>query len=413
MKAILALILVLACGAARLAAEASVGAGDSPGSTVSTVDSYLSESDVVSALGDGAMDNCFLKTLKLKSIEVCPVDFIPFELMCIRYDMNTPMAMIEGSDRQGHLSIDSEQLEDHMEDLNQNMSPMEKTMVQRVGDFASASNTTQGRCINMFLTASIVKYIASAVSFESLCSPLYEFTRVPYGYAFASEGDHQNGTEFGNWRGVVSAYWYVPWLTPFTAISRVMETPGLCAVDYYKVFCHGGWGTVYPSAGVNPAESQGLGLVDSAYDALNPTYGVFMLYGPLHLRMGGPLVTAAHASSSYTYGDSAMHAMLTRGGYIQPLWPTKKSSCIDTSDVSNDIDGDMELWMPQVGSKPIAETNSNALSDGPKFSDKDRNVAGALWPRFTCCMWCIPSSDTAEKHFDVGNGYLPQLISGD
>jgi len=413
LKLVLILVLVLV-GLGRAAAWADVGGGEASGNEVSVTVDYLSESDVLNALEQGTEGNCFLDTITIGEDEcIYDLGVVEFEMVCIRCDMNVPMALVEASDRQGLLSIDTPDLENDMRDLNANMSPAEKTMVQRVGDFVSASATTQGRCINMFLVEGIIKQVLDGISFDILCSPLFETTHTPYGYGFASEGDHQNGTEFGNWRGIISDYWYVPWLTPFTAIARALETPGLCPVDWYKMFCHGAWGTVYPSAGVNPAESQTMNLSDSAYDALNPTYASFMTYGPLHLRLGADLVDTAHSAASYQLGSDANYAMLTRGGYIEPLFPTNLKSCLNTAEVGNDVDSSMQVWEPAITAKPITETNSNQVTDAPNYSDQGRNIAAALWPRFTCCNYCAGSYQAAEKHFDVGKGFWPQLIDGD
>jgi hypothetical protein len=408
--AIVCSLLALAPGSVE--AE-DVGGGSAPGGSVTLVNGFLTEADILSAMGEGALENCFLRTIKVGESDFCTyyLGVIVFEMVCIRVDMNVPMAFVEASDRQGALSLFGNSLQTHMQELNKNQSPLEKTMIQRLGDFASASATTQGRCINMFVAASAFKSIMNGISMDVLCSPAFEYTRIPYGYAFASEGDHQNGTEFGNWRGIISHYWFVPWLTPFTAISRTIETPGLCAVDWFKLFCHGGWGTVYPSTGTNPAESQTMNLADSAYDALNPTFGFFTQYGPLHLRMGAMLVDFAHSSTSYQYGSTAMHAQMTRGGYIEPLFPTKVMDCYDTANVGNDVNPAMEVWMAQLASKPVNETNSNQITDAPKYSDQARNIAAALWPRFTCCNWCAGSIEAPAKHYIVGSGFWPQLIS--
>jgi hypothetical protein len=138
---------------------------------------------------------------------------------------------------------------------------------------------------------------------------------------------------------------------------------------------------------------------------LNPTYAPFMTYGPLHLRLGADLVDSAHSESSYQLGSDAMYAMLTRGGYIEPLFPTNLKSCLNTAELGNDVDSSMQVWQPAITAKPITETNSNQVTDAPNYSDQGRNIAAALWPRFTCCNWCAGSYQAAEKHFDVGNGF--------
>ena len=439
MTAVMRLLLMVIALAARL--DAAVGGGTASGAEASTVSGYLTQSDIQDAVMEGADTNCLVDTVYYAIADTtCTYNLgvVTFPMICNRTEMNVPMAFIEGSDRQGHMALHTQSLESHMKQLNKKMSPTEKTMFQRVGDFVSASATTQGHAANMFMLIFTIKMKISEAMPADWCMPAFELTHTSSGYAFASEGDHTNGTEFGNWRGIVSNYWLTPWLTPFTALSRALEIPGLCAVDVFKLFCHGGWGTVYPAAGTNPAESQLMNLVDSAWDSLNPTYAPFMTYGPLHLRMGAQIVGQAHSTASNQQGSMAMHALLTRGGYLQPLFPASAGmpgagssgggggggmggggggggmggggddKCIDTSFEgfpSNDIDDEKsEIWMPQLGAKAIAENNTNEVSD------QHRNVTAALWPRFTCCNMCAGSQDAAYKHFIVGEGIWPQLV---
>ena len=156
-----------------------------------------------------------------------------------------------------------------------------------------------------------------------------------------------------------------------------------------------------------------MNLSDSAFDALNPAFAPFFTYGPLHLRLGSELVDPAHRSAAYEFGAMAMYAQLTRGGYLQPLYPTTQTSeCLDTSDVANDVDPNMQVWQPALAAKPVTETNANQVKDAPNYSDQARTIAAALWPRFTCCTYCSGSVEAPERHFEVGKGFWPQLIPG-
>jgi len=72
---------------------------------------------------------------------------------------------------------------------------------------------------------------------------------------------------------------------------------------------------------------------------------------------------------------------------------------LNTAEVGNDVDSSMQVWQPAITSKPITETNSNQVTDATNYSDQGRNIAAALWPRFTRCNWCAGSYQAAEKHF--------------
>jgi hypothetical protein len=151
----------------------------------------------------------------------------------------------------------------------------------------------------------------------------------------------------------------------------------------------------------------------SAYDALNPTFAPFLTYGPLHLRLGSELIDPGHRADSYEFGSTAMYAQFTRGGYIQPLYPTvDRTQCLDTSNVANDVDPRMEVWEPALAAKQVTETNSNQISNAPEYTDQARTIAAALWPRFTCCNYCAGSIEASERHLSVGKGFWPQLIPG-
>jgi hypothetical protein len=103
---------------------------------------------------------------------------------------------------------------------------------------------------------------------------------------------------------------------------------------------------------------------------LNPTFAPFLTYGPLHLRLGSELIDPAHRADSYEFGSTAMYAQFTRGGYIQPLYPTlDRTQCLDTSNVANDVDPRMEVWEPALAAKPVTETNSNQISNAPEYTD--------------------------------------------
>ena len=400
-------LILLAClGLSTRLAAADPSGGQAPGGAVSLAPGFVSEAELRTTLGAAALTNCFLTTVRLGA-DTCtfatPIGPVP--MICVRMTHNSPMAFIEGSDRQGHLSLYTVAGASQMETtLNTAMTPIEKTMVQRVGDLVSASVTTQGHCLNMLLVADSVKLLLTSVSLGNICTPTYELTRMPFGYAFASEGDHINGTEFGNWRGVISYYWFTPWLTPFTAIARAMETVGMCPIDYYRIFCHGGWGTVYPATGTNPAESRTLGLIDSMWDALSPAYAPFFTYGPLHVRMGSTLVAAAHNPKSYQTGLTGMYALVGRSGYVQGLYPLRHQFCYDQSNPANDYSPTNIGTMPGVAAKPAAETNNVSAVD------QNRIVSIALWPRFTCCNYCAGSIETSARHMTVGAGFLPQLV---
>jgi len=49
-------------------------------------------------------------------------------------------------------------------------------------------------------------------------------------------------------------------------------------------------------------------------------------------------------AASYQLGSDANYAMLTRGGYIGPLFPTNLESCLNTFEVGNDVDSSMQVW---------------------------------------------------------------------
>lgn len=402
----LPLLLLLASLLAPIYAV-DVGGGQSPGAKATLAPDYMSESEMLQQIAESATENCFLETIEF-DVDTCtyttPVGSV--EMVCVRMTHNVPMAWIEGTDRQGLMSLHTQDCEDQMKDnLNSGMAPIERTQVQRLGDLISASVSSQGHCINMTLIAGIVKQLVTGISLGNLCTPTFEVTHIPFGYAFASEGDHMNSTEFGNWRGVISYYWTTPWLTPFTAVARAIETPGLCPVDYYGIFCHGGgWGTAYPATGTNPAESRTLGFLDAMWDSLHPTYAPFFTYGPLHLRLGSILTTPAHDQRSYQYGMTAMYAQLARNGYTQPLYPFTSDECIDRSDMSNDFDMDNTGTIPSLGVKAVAENNNLGSID------ENRITSAMLWPRFTCCNYCSGSNQTAANHMSVGDGFLPQLV---
>lgn len=382
--------------------------GSVPGAPCSLAIGFLSEPEIAVQVGMAAMNRGLMASMYM-STDVChrPIPIPPFiiEHPCIRMYHNVPMVFLEGSDKAGHLGLHTIAGELHMTGiLNILMSPGEKTLGQKVGDMVSASVTTHGRALNMLAVVRGAYIVAVVASVGQMCFPTFIVTAPPAGYAFASEGDHINLTPFGNWRGPISIYWFIPWLTPFTAISRAMETAGLLPVDYFRFFAHGGQGTAYPATGTNPNDSRGLGLLDAAYDALVPITGPFMQEGPLHLRLGGAMVYWAHNPRALTLGLTCMFSHFGVGGYIQALYPLRVPSPADIGNPAEQLRPDVQLHASAGPARLIQDTKTVTVPD------TDRVVSAALWPRFTCCNLCIGSLEDPIRFFTVGGGFRTQLV---
>jgi len=373
--------------------------------TPSFDDSRLSQK----MLTDG-VDKCFISSMKFGAVDNCTyiVAGVTVPMVCLRFYNNSPMAFAEGSAKGGHIVIAPQSAENSMKEINANQSPAEKNLGQRAGDMSASAITAQGHAVNIPIASMAFKLAVSSVGSTFVCSPAFDVTRAPYGYSFASEGDHMNGTSYGNWRGVVSAYWFVPWLTPLTAVSLAMTSAGAGPIDYYRIFAHGAWGTVYPAAGKMIGNSPQVAVAEAAWDAIAVPAAPFGTYGPLHLRLGFAVVSLAHNARAYQMGMTSMFATAQRGIYVQPFRPTADFSggCFSTVNPAADVLL-REVWIPQIDSEHLTES-AQAEAVTP-----DRVVAAGVWPRFTCCNTCIGSSQTAYRHMRVGKGFLPQQVIKD
>ena len=175
----------------------------------------------------------------------------------------------------------------------------------------------------------------------------------------------------------------------------------MCPVDYFRLFCHGALGGAFPVTGSNPVNSRQVSFLDSMYDALTVPQAPFMTYGPLQLRMGNAIHAWAHNFRATALGVTSMFAHFGAGGYIQPLYPDTHDDCTNVKNAGNHAS--TPGYMAAMFALPLAEHNN-------RTSDQDRVVSAAWWPRFTCCNYCAGSNEVMSRFFQVGKGFLPQLV---
>lgn len=412
MVRVLPLLLFLMLTHARLlSAAAPTGAPV----TTAVMPPFIPEAAMMAAVTAAAPSNCMLATVQV-GIDWCThiIMGVPVFHPCVRVTHNVPMAFIEGTDRSGHMGLVTAACTTQMALFNGEMvyggPPLnQKNRPHLVGGFVSAASQVEGRTLNMLPALRALKLTITAASVGSLCTPLFELTAFPSGYAFASEGDYIQNTGIGNWLGLVPVSNFLPQLMGFNLIATTMSAQGLCVGDVIRMFCHGGTGTVHPAYGMVPHESKITGIIEAMYDSLTPVCAPFDTYGPLHVRYGFPVHAPAHNPLAYVTGVSANMAAFTIAGFIQPMYPTPSPVCFNVA--SPPEQALAPDYLAQFGAKQAAEAVYTAQRPYlQSLSGAIEHLSGStLWPRFTCCNLCIGSIEEPARWNIIGQGFAPQL----
>ena len=371
-------------------------AGASPyGRSVTTP--VIDELTLLRVLGEAALTSCFLTSIRIDGLETCTISTggVPIPMICLRVRNNYPSNILEASYKYQHFSVMTVAGQAMLDAMSlPTATPASKTL-GRDGDSSSGSYTAMGRTLAMPLMADAVMALATAVSAGTLCHPPI----LPgAGYLFLSEGDESSAGR-SQWRATISPYWLHGVTGPITGLAKSIELVGACGLDFTYFLCYGGYGTVFPGSGQNPAASPAMNLLITAWRAQEIHAPLFPMHGPYGNSLG-PLVWQLHHPLSYAFGTGTAIPKYSPGSYVQWLYP-------GTTGVGVPDGYCYPLGMGAGGVPPIAtQMLSESLNRIPLG---DQVLSFAYWSRWTCCNYCMSSDQAPDRQLIPERSFRPSL----
>lgn len=386
------LVLAMAItGVSGLSGVDGTVAGGSAPTGVSVTMRHLDESGLMSAVAEAASSNCFADTIRIGGMETC--QFAYWQLVCTRMRNNYPSNVLESSYKFQHISVTTTAGMAQLKSVAAPATPTKKAM-GRDGDDSSGSYTAMARTLAMPLATETIFSIAQGVTFGNLCRP----NVTGLGYIYLSDAD-EDARGRSNWRATISPYYLHGITAPITGLAKALELTGLCGLDFTHFLCYGGYGTVWPISGQNPAASPMMNLLITAWRAQEIHAPAWPEHGIWGTSLG-PMVWQLHSPRAFAYGVTAQIPKYSPGGYVQWLYPG--SSGTGTADKSCYPIGFQAGSLQPFATQMLSETFN-------RIPLQDMVLSFVYWSRWTCCNYCQLSNETAGRQMQADKSFRPTL----
>jgi len=372
-------------------------AGGKGATGITAADGFLDEAQILMIMGEAALNNCFLTSIRIEGVEYCQFGMWP--QLCIRMRNNTPANLLEATGKRQHISVMTIASEAflHAWGAEQMAMPTNKKLGQDSSESNSASGRAQGRTLATPLLAEAVFNLAQGVMLETLCKP----PQVAAGYHYFAEADEgPHGQTM--WRGIISQYYLNKITSGISLFAKLVETTGLCGLDFNYMLCIGGYGTKYPTGGTIEGGSPALRLITAMWRAQEIHAQPLGSFGPYQTSLGMAIHGQLHLPQSMAGGLASNVPGYSPGSYTQWLYPGLGAAPVGHPDPYCQILG------TGVGTSPQAQTQMLSETINDTWTEED-TLSIVYWARWTCCTWCVGSDDAFVKKQIPELGYDPVL----
>lgn len=379
-----ALMFLAALGAS--CAQLAAVDGSASGYGITFANGFLDESRVSTVALEGALQNCFLQTIRVEGVDTCII--LEFPSMCMRVRNNIPGNLLEASSKRNHYSIFTAGTKIYLGSAAPLSAPTNKKVGIDDGHGTSGgSSRGMSRTISNPISVEAVFALAQGISLGILCKPSMPFLGS---YIFYAEGDE---TDWGAslWRSIVSPYYTNFSTSGLSLLATSVETVGACPLDLNYVICFGGWGAKYPTSGTMPAKSPALTAMTTLWRAQEIHAAAAGTYGFYDTSLGFAIHSQFHDPRAMIMGSNANLAPYSPGSYVQWLYPGIPGSAVGQPQDNCGILGVAPGTNPQVATQILGETINKTWIE-------DNTIAFYYWPRFVCCTWCKASNDSGARH---------------
>jgi hypothetical protein len=357
----------------------------------------LEELGILTALGSGALGNCFVGSIRWGGMETCTSSGWP--RVCVRFRNNYLQNLLEASGKRHHFALQTVMSAAFLEAIadSQSAAPSAKKLGVDMGMFTSGSGRVQGRTLAPPLLYEALGTLVQGASLNSLCRP----TDLRFGYIYFAEGD-ETGAGQTLWRSIISPYYLNRMTSGISLFAKAVETVGMCGLDVNFMLCIGGYGTKYPTSGDIAASSPALRLITGAWRAQEIHAAPAGTYGPYDTSLGPVIHSQMHLPLSMAGGVTAVLPPYSPGSYTQWLYPGMGSLPVGNPDTFCQVLGVGAGTSPQAMNQMLSEAINKTWIE-------EDTLAFAYWTRWTCCNWCQGADDAAVKHMIPEQGYSPVL----
>lgn len=396
MRTLLLVALILGCLGRPLPGEATVAQGEgASGFTMAA--GFLDDTALSSAMGEAALGNCFLTSIRFGGLEYCQFGYFPS--ICVRMRNNWMGNLLEASGKRQHFAVQTILSAAFLSVLasSEPAAPTNKKIGYDTSAYGSASGRVMARTLGPPLIYEVVAQLVSAASMNVICKP----DDLRFGYIYFAEGDETSvGTSM--WRSIISPYYLNRMTSGLSLFAKATETAGLCGLDVNYMICLGGFGTKYPTSGDIGAGSPALRLITGMWRAQEITAAPAGTYGPYSMSLGPAIHSQLHLPQAMVGGITSQIPPYSPASYMQWLYPGTGAAPVGHPDTFCYVLGVGPGTSPQVMNQMLSET----LND--TWIEED-TLAFAYWTRWTCCNWCRGSNDSAAKKMIPERGYDPVL----
>jgi hypothetical protein len=389
--------LLLLCMAVVAVLPAATVASGKGATGITVADGWLDEGRILQRMGQAALGNCFLTSIRVDGIEFCQFGMWPS--LCVRMRNNTPSNLLEASGKRQHVAVMTVASEAFLEGwgADQRAQPTNKKIGQDSSSWDSSSGRAQGRTLATPLLAESVMALVQGGFAGTLCNQ--PSLTVGYHYfAEADEGSHGQTM----WRDVISSYYLNRITAGMSLFSKMLETSGLCGLDTNYLLCLGGWGTKYPTSGTVEVGSPPLRLITAMWRAQEIHAQPAGTFGPYETSLGAAIHGQLHLPQAMAGGITSNVPGYSPGSYTQFLYPGPGAPPVGHPDSYCQILGIGAGTSPAIANQMTSEVINDTWTE-------EDTMALVYWSRWTCCTWCTGSNDHAAKHMIPEQGYSSVL----